>query len=156
MSRGTTIIRATLDDVPAIAPLFAAYRAFYGKPAGEVERAEVFVRERLERGEAVVFTARTPGMAQSNAAGFTLLYPQFTSVGTARVWHLNDLFVAPPCRRLGVAKALMLHAIAFARQDGAVRLTLETQASNAGARALYESLGMTLGTEFVKYAMRFE
>lgn len=155
MSRSPDIARARAEDAPIIAPLFAAYRAFYGRPADEVARAEVFVRERLTRTEAVVFLARTQGMPPSTAAGFTLLYPQFSSVATARVWHLNDLFVDPAQRRGGVAKALMLHAIAFARQDGAVRLTLETQAHNAAARALYESLGMTLGTEFVKYAITF-
>ena len=90
------------------------------------------------------------------AAGFTQLYPTFTSVGMARVWHLNDLFVAEGFRRRGAAKALMLHAIAFARGDGAMRVTLETQVENASARALYESLGMTLGTKFVKYAIGFE
>lgn len=146
------ITRATLTDAPLIAPLFAAYREFYKKPDGDSVRCEVFLRERISKNESAIFVAR-----QSNVvAGFTQLYPIFTSVGLARVWHLNDLFVAPQSRRHGVAKALMLHAIAFAKQDGAARLTLETQVDNTSARSLYEKLGMTLGTELVKYALKFD
>lgn len=146
------ITRATLDDATLIAPLFAAYREFYKKPDGDSVRCEVFLRERIAKQESVIFVARQGGVV----AGFTQLYPIFTSVGLARVWHLNDLFVSPDHRRHGIAKALMLHAIAFAKQDGAARLTLETQVDNAFARALYEKLGMTLGTEFVKYALKFD
>ncbi|MFO0857696.1 MAG: GNAT family N-acetyltransferase [Phycisphaerales bacterium] len=147
-----SITRATLDDAPLIAPLFAAYREFYKKPDGDSVRCEVFLRERISKSESVIFVARHAGVV----AGFTQLYPIFTSVGLARVWHLNDLFVAPNQRRHGVAKALMLHAIAFAKQDGAARLTLETQVGNAAARSLYERMGMTIGTEFVKYALTFD
>ncbi len=145
------IHQATVADVGTLTPLFDGYRQFYGK-ASEPERCEFFLRERLFRGESVVFVASVEGQA----AGFTQLYPQFSSVNTGRVWHLNDLFVGPAFRRHGVGKALMLHAIAFAKQDGALRLTLETQVSNAPARALYESLGMSVGNEFVKYALKFE
>lgn len=153
MSGRVTIERATAANVGAVAPLFAAYREFYGKPDGDTERCGVFLHERLARGESIVFVARASGHA--TPAGFAQLYPIFTSVGLARVWHLNDLFVAAGHRRAGVAKALVQHCIAFARQDGAARLTLETQANNAPARALYEKLGFVLGTEFVKYAVKF-
>jgi ribosomal protein S18 acetylase RimI-like enzyme len=153
MSQRVFISRATMADAQAIAPLFDGYRQFYGKQS-DLDRAHWFISERLLRGESIIFVA---SVAQVHGfAGFTQLYPTFTSVNTARIWHLNDLFVAPNARRLGVAKALMLHAIAFARQDGALRLTLETAADNAPARALYESLGMTLGTTFVKYALAME
>ncbi len=141
-----------MDDVPAIAPLFAEYREFYGKAHGDSVRCEVFLRERIERNQSVILVARSGGVA----AGFAQMYPTFTSVGLARVWHLNDLYVGPELRRCGIGKALTLACIAFARQDGAARLTLETQETNASARALYERLGMTLGTEFVKYAIRFD
>jgi len=145
------IQQATIADVNSLATLFDGYRQFYGK-SSEPERCAFFLHERLFRGESIVFFASI----NNTPAGFTQLYPQFSSVNTGRVWHLNDLFVAPAHRRHGVGKALMLHAVAFAKQDGALRLTLETHVGNASARALYESLGMMLGTEFVKYAIKFE
>lgn len=156
MATGVLLSRALPEDAPLVAPLFAAYREFYAKPDGDSVRCEVFLRERLAKNESVVFIARVQRDGRAIVAGFAQLYPTFTSVGLARVWHMNDLFVAPEFRRRGVAKALTLHAIAFARQDGAARFTLETQHHNAGARALYEHLGMTLGSEFVKYAIRFD
>lgn len=151
MSQRIIIERADHADVDDVSPLFAAYREFYGKPDGDAERCGVFLDERLARSESIIFVARL----DESVIGFAQLYPIFTSVGLARVWHLNDLFVAPGHRRAGVAKALVQHCIAFARQDGAARLTLETQATNAPARALYEKLGFVLGTEFVKYAVKF-
>ncbi len=163
MSGRITIERASAADADVVAPLFAAYREFYKKPDGEAGRCAVFMRERLTRGESVVFMARQPARgdvepgkaALPPIAGFAQLYPIFTSVGLARVWHLNDLFVAPGHRRAGIARALVLHCMAFARQDGAARLTLETQQDNGAARALYERLGFVVGTEFVKYAVKF-
>ena len=60
----------------------------------------------------------------------------------ARVWVLNDLFVAPGARRQGVAQALLDAAATFARDDGAIRLELETTPDNRNAQALYEAHGL--------------
>lgn len=65
----------------------------------------------------------------------------YSSVITARVWVLNDLFIAPPARRKGVARALLCAAEAFARTDGALRLELETMPDNDTAQALYRGCG---------------
>jgi len=132
----TTIRRATLDDLDAIAPLFDAYRRFYHQP-GDVDRARDFLRERMLHSESVVLLAQRDG----TAAGFTQLYPLFSSVRTARLWLLNDLFVAEGARRHGVARALLDAATDFAREQGAAGLMLETMADNAPARALYRAAG---------------
>lgn len=152
MNAAFEIVRATTADAGRIAPLFAAYREFY-KQTGDAPACEIFLNERLFRGESVVFIAED---ATRSALGFAQLYPTFTSVGLARVWHLNDLYVREASRRLGVGRALVQHCLGFARRDGAARLTLETQGTNAPARALYDKLGFTLGSEFVKYAVKFE
>ena len=132
----TTIRRATLDDLDAIAPLFDAYRRFYHQP-GDVDRARDFLRERLQHSESVVLLALRDG----TAAGFTQLYPLFSSVRTARLWLLNDLFVAEAARRHGVARALLDGAADFACEQGAAGRMLETMADNAPARALYRAAG---------------
>ena len=74
-------------------------------------------------------------------AGFTQLYPIFSSVRTARTWLLNDLFVAEHARRGGVARALLNAAAEFGRSEGAAGLVLETTVDNAPARALYRAAG---------------
>ena len=132
----TTVRRATAADLDALAPLFDAYRCFYAQ-APDLPRARDYLAERMARGESVVLLAERDGAA----AGFTQLYPVFSSVRTARTWLLNDLFVAEGARRSGVARSLLDAAATFARDDGAAGLMLETTRDNAPARALYRSAG---------------
>jgi GNAT superfamily N-acetyltransferase len=65
----------------------------------------------------------------------------FSSVRTARIWILNDLYVAEPARRSGAARGLLDAAARFAREEAAARLMLETGRDNAPARALYRAAG---------------
>jgi ribosomal protein S18 acetylase RimI-like enzyme len=132
----TTIRRASAADLDALVPLFDAYRVFYAQPSDPV-RARDFLADRLANGESVVLVAeRGP-----SAIGFTQLYPIFSSVRTARTWLLNDLFVAEGARRGGVARALLDAAAAFAREQGAAGVMLETTRDNGPARALYRAAG---------------
>lgn len=128
--------RAGIDDVARVAPLFDAYRSFYGQPS-DIARADAFLRERHARGESALLLAERDG----DAIGFTHLYPLFSSVRTARLWLLNDLFVVETARRQGVARALLDAASAFAREQGAAGLMLETTTDNGPARALYRAAG---------------
>lgn len=131
-----TLRRATVDDVDAIAPLFDRYRMFYQQPSDEA-LAHRFIGERLQRGESVIFLAEVGG----KVAGFTQLFPSFSSVRAGRAFVLNDLYVDIAARRLGVARALLQAATDFARADGAIRLELETDPDNLSARALYRHMG---------------
>jgi GNAT superfamily N-acetyltransferase len=132
----TTIRRASAADLDALVPLFDAYRVFYAQPSDPV-RARDFLAERFANGESAVLVAeRGP-----STVGFTQLYPVFSSVRTARTWLLNDLFVVEGARRGGVARALLDAAAAFAREQGAAGLMLETTRDNAPARALYRDAG---------------
>ena len=69
MSTQIDIERAELGRIAEIAPLFDAYRRFYGQV--DDPRARSFLEERLARRESVVFVARLRGAA----IGFTQLYP---------------------------------------------------------------------------------
>ena len=132
----TTVRLAELDDVDALVPLFDAYRQFYDQPS-DLTRARNWLRARIGANESVVLLAERDG----RAVGFTQLYPMYSSVQTARIWVLNDLYVVPGERRLGAAKALLKAAIDYARDDGASRLQLETGRRNLAARALYQAAG---------------
>ena len=131
-----TTRRAALDDLDVVAPLFDAYRQFYGQPS-DMARARAWLSDRMQQGESVVLVAECNGRPN----GFVQLYPMFSSVRTARLWILNDLFVASDARRSGVARALLDAAAQFARDDGAAGLMLETGRDNASARALYRAAG---------------
>ena len=132
----TTISRAGPADLDALAALFDGYRQFYEQPS-DLPRARQWLRERLRFGESVVLVAKRGGAA----AGFTQLYPMFSSVRTAKTWILNDLYVDAGARRRGVARALLDASAAFARGDGAAGISLETTQDNAAARALYRAAG---------------
>jgi ribosomal protein S18 acetylase RimI-like enzyme len=95
MNTQVSIERAELRHVDEIAPLFDAYRRFYGR--ADDPRARSFLEERVARDESVVFIARLQGAA----IGFSQLYPCFASVYLARMFVLYDLFVAPQALRSG-------------------------------------------------------
>jgi GNAT superfamily N-acetyltransferase len=128
--------RAAFVDLDALTSLFNAYRVFYGQHSGPAA-ARDFLAARLQHNESVILLAEH----DNTAAGFTQLYPMFSSVSMARTWVLNDLFVVADARRAGVARALLDAAADFARKDGALRLELETTPDNAGAQALYRKTG---------------
>ena len=138
---------AGLDDLPALAALFDGYRVFYGQPSDPV-RAGAFLRERLERGDSHLLLAMD---ARGGPLGFVQLYPSFTSVGTAPIEILNDLFVAESARGRGVSKALMLAAHRLGRETGACEMMLQTARTNAVAQALYASLGWVRDDDFLVY-----
>ncbi len=129
-----------------MAPLFDAYRQFYGRPS-DVEAARRFLFARLSKGDSVLFLARRDG----GAAGFVHLYPAFSSIELRRLWILNDLYVLPEARKLGVGRALTERAQELAEATRAHCLILETASDNLPAQRLYESLGWKREQEFYRY-----
>ncbi|MDN5882904.1 MAG: GNAT family N-acetyltransferase [Nitrosospira sp.] len=130
------IIRADISHLDTVITLFNAYRSFYGKEVADSD-ARSFLRERIGKDESVIFLAEL----DSQPAGFTQLYPIFSSVNMSRVWLLNDLYVADFARLHGVATALLQAATGHASQTGASGLVLQTGRDNRNARALYEREG---------------
>jgi GNAT superfamily N-acetyltransferase len=141
-----TIRQAVLADLDVVAGLFDGYRQFY-EQVSDLVAARNFLRARFEHGQSVILLAESQGQA----VGFTQLYPSFSSVSMARVFVLNDLFVAPTARRLGVGEALLTAAADHARQLGAVRLSLTTDVQNLPAQALYESMGWARDQKYHAY-----
>jgi ribosomal protein S18 acetylase RimI-like enzyme len=147
VSAELSVRRASVADVDRFAALFALYREFYGQ-AADVDAAAGFLRERLERGESVVFVAH----AQDGAAlGFVQVYPTFASVELGRAWRLNDLYVVESARGAGVGQALMRAAADAAVAAGAVWIDLETARDNAVAQRLYEREGYARDDVYLHY-----
>lgn len=144
-----TVRHATIEDLDQVVGLFDAYRQFYGQPS-DLALARSFLTERFERQESVVLVAID---SSSRAVGFTQLYRSFSSVQAARIFILNDLFVAPEARREGVAVILLSEAAEVARALGAVRLTLSTALTNDKAQRLYESQGWKRDDAFCHYGL---
>ena len=142
------IRRAVPADVAALAPLFDAYRGFYGRPS-DLPLARRFLTERLARGESVILLA----LDGTELCGFTQLYPLYSSLRCRPIWILSDLFVTPGRRRSGAGRQLLEAAHAFGRAQGAASIELDTAHTNTAAQALYESLGYERDREFRHYAL---
>lgn len=140
---------ATSDDLGVIAELFDAYRQFYKQDADKAA-ARQFLEDRQEASQSVLICAERDG----EIAGFTQLYPSFSSVSMKPTWILNDLYVAATHRRAGVGETLLDAAKAHARETGAAYLLLSTSHENTNAQALYEANGWKRDMEFRQYAFR--
>ena len=86
-----------------------------------------------------VFVARDGNRVAGMAS---LLFTPSTAEGGKAAW-LEDLVVRPEYRGRGVGTSLVEHVIAQARGEGVSRITLLTDADNAGAQRLYRSLGFS-------------
>jgi ribosomal protein S18 acetylase RimI-like enzyme len=144
-----SVRRATTEDVEVVAPLFALYRVFYGRPHDE-QAAAAYLRARLERDESVVLLAEDAS-SPARAVGFVQLYPGFESLALGTSWVLNDLYVLESARGRGVARALMEEAERLARAAGALALTLETAHDNRVAQRLYERQGYRVDDAYLHY-----
>ena len=96
MTQDLQLVEVTSETVGRVAPLFDAYRQFYGQ-APDLGAAHQFLFERLQRGESVIFAV----IEDEDALGFTQLCPSFSSVSLKPIWILNDLFAVEKARRRG-------------------------------------------------------
>ena len=146
--------RATGDDVERAAPLFDAYRQFYGA-APDVAAARRFLAARLASNESVVLIAVAIGgaAADEEVVGLAQLYRSFSSVSLGRTVILNDLFVVPARRACGVAGRLVDAVAAHARRSGAIRVELATQCTNEPALRLYRRKGFVADTGFTHMSL---
>ncbi|HEX3457340.1 MAG TPA: GNAT family N-acetyltransferase [Candidatus Baltobacteraceae bacterium] len=129
-------VRATLDDVAALTPLFDAYRTFF---AGEHDASESgpFLKGRLGAGESVIFLARTAG----DVAGFIQLYPLWSSWYCRRIWFLSDLYVIHAHRQRGIGRRLVERAVEHAKETDASSVMVELPHREPHLTKFYASLG---------------
>jgi ribosomal protein S18 acetylase RimI-like enzyme len=145
--RIAAVRQASVSDLDLLVPMFDAYRQFYRK-APDLDLAREFLLERFQHNQSVIFIAE---LADGPAAGFTQLFPSYSSASAARILILNDLFVRPETRRRKIGSMLLAAAASYGRVVGAVRITLSTEATNVAAQALYEAGGWVRQTEFFTY-----
>jgi len=140
--------QATVSDLDLLVPLFDAYRQFY-RQATDPARARRFLLERFEHNQSIIFLAFADGVA----VGFAQLYPSFSSGAMARIFILNDLFVAADARGHGTGRQLLDAAAEYGRRVGALRLVLSTEITNTTAQRLYEGAGWKRDTAFFVYQL---
>jgi GNAT superfamily N-acetyltransferase len=129
------IVKAELQHVPDLIPLFDGYRIFYEQESDYV-RAKSFLTKRLKRNESIIYIA----YEEEYAVGFTQLYPLFSSVTMQPMFLLNDLYVEDNYRSQGIGNMLIDKAKQLCKTLNYKGLAIQTAQSNP-AQHLYERLG---------------
>lgn len=146
------VIHAYNTHVEIIAPIFDAYRMFYGQKSN-LKRCTQFLHSRVGVRDTAIFLAVEGDPPYQEALGFVILYPSFSSVLAHSIWILDDIYVVEKARRQGVARTLMERARRLATESGAKKLFLSTKKDNAPSHALYEGLGFQLDDAFCTYGI---
>ena len=129
------IIKAQIQHLNDLIPLFDAYRVFY-KQTSNLEAAKHFLKQRLEKQDTIIYIA----YAEDKAVGFMHLFHSFTSVSMQSLYILNDLFVKKNHRKKGIGVALLNQAKDKAKEDDYKFVVLQTETNNP-AQLLYENMG---------------
>lgn len=143
----TAIRDATPADEAAWRGLWAAFLAFYDMelPAGVTDRTWARLMD-----PAHPMSLRL-ALQEGAAAGFSLWQIHDSSWVAAGDLYLEDLFVAPHLRGLGIGRALIADLVDIGRARGCSRLYWLTEATNTQARKLYDSF--TPDDGHVRYRM---
>lgn len=126
----------TPGEIDALAAIFDRYRAHYGEPS-DASRSAAWLAENLGTGRLGAFVAEDDG----RLVGFAITTEVPASLRLGRFWQIRDLFVLPPDRRLGVARALLAAVREAAIATGALRLVVQTEDDNDPALRLYADSG---------------
>ena len=118
-----TVERAARGDLDTLLPLVGAYRTFY-KQVPDLRREREFLRRRLENGTSTIYLARDE---RGEAVGFVQIFQAYSTVRLGPSLILEDLFVVPTARKMGVARRLLQRASELARDVGAVNMFLENR-----------------------------
>lgn len=126
--------------------LWDGYLAFYRQDLPEAVTARTWAR--------LLAPAGIFGRGAVQGADVLGFYIAFTHPSTwvmGEDCYLEDLFVDPAARGLGVGRALMADVQEVARAKGCARLYWHTDIDNARARGLYDSI--TPVGDVVRYRM---
>lgn len=125
--------------------LFDLYRQFYHQKS-DLNAAFNFLNDRIDNGESLIYIAYYDDVI----AGFTQLYPSFSSVNMKKIYILNDLFTDENYRNKGIATTLLKHAEEIAKQNSIIYLALETHKDNK-AQLLYTKNGWEKDNDYFHF-----
>lgn len=153
MTRQLRIRFATIDDVPLIRTLIRGL-AEYERLANEAVVTEADLRASLfgERPGAEVLIAE----AGEEAAGFALFFHNYSTFLGKRGLYLEDLFVFPAHRGLGIGRALMSRLAQLAVERSCGRFEWWVLDWNESAIHFYESLGARPMSDWTVYRLTGE
>lgn len=153
MTAPVTLRDATENDVPLILR-FMRELAEYERLAHRVVATEERVRETLfgARPYAEVIIAET----DSEPAGFALFFHNYSTFFAQPGIYLEDLYVRPEMRGLGIGKRLLTRLAELARERNCGRVEWAVLNWNEDAIRFYRSLGAVPQDEWQVYRLTGE
>jgi GNAT superfamily N-acetyltransferase len=140
--------QATINDLPALVPIFDKYRQHFGQ-APDPERTHKFLFDRFEHLESVIFVAEV----ENSVIGFAQLYPVFSSLSLQRVWLLNDFYILEDMRDKGIGKQLFETVKQYCILTKAKGIELSVQHTNR-AWKFWEEQDFVIDDEFRYYFLK--
>jgi GNAT superfamily N-acetyltransferase len=133
-----TLRPATPDDCASLVRLITAL--------AEYEKLTHLVQTTPEALATMLFGPRPYGEAvlaevEGQAVGFALFFHNFSTFLCKPGLYLEDLFVDPAYRGLGIGKALLIHLARLAQERGCGRFEWSVLDWNAPSIAFYEAMG---------------
>jgi len=140
-----SIRAATAADAATVLDFIRALAAYERQPDA-VQVDEATLRDQLAA-EAPPFECLLAEL-DGRTVGFALFFHTYSTWRGRRGLWLEDLFVLPDARRLGVGQALLRRVAALALERGCARFEWTVLDWNAPAIAFYERLGASVLPEW--------
>lgn len=135
---GLILRRAELADAPTLQILLEEHVHHHG----EILERGVEALETYGFGPKALFRT-VLAEHDGKALGFALFYPDFSTLRGKPGVLLQDIYVRPDARGLGLGRKLLARAMQEAQDWDAAFLTLMVDRSNDIAQAFYAKLGFT-------------
>jgi GNAT superfamily N-acetyltransferase len=133
-------IRAAVPtDIPLILDLIRALAAYEREPDAVTTTEADLLRDGF--GAHPVFECLIAEDGAGEPAGFALFFYNYSTWRGRTGIHLEDLFVLPKFRGLGIGKSLLARVAARAAEQGCVRLQWDVLEWNQTAIDFYQGLG---------------
>jgi GNAT superfamily N-acetyltransferase len=142
LAEGIEIRPARAAEIDEMLPLIRAYCEFYGAEPNDEGLREMFRTLITEPSQGAVFIAKQDG----RAVGFAALDWKWSSLKAARIGYLEDLFVDPEARGLGIADALIEICAERCRELGMPAMQWQTAPDNLRAQQVYSRTGAHFDT----------
>jgi GNAT superfamily N-acetyltransferase len=134
-----SIRAATPADIPLILELIRALATYEREPDAVKTTEADLLRDGF--GKQPCFECLIAESEDGEAAGFALYFYNYSTWRGRSGIHLEDLFVLPRFRGLGIGKALLARVAARAAEQGCVRLQWDVLEWNQTAIDFYQGLG---------------
>jgi len=139
----TQISRASVDDLDALLALMHDFYAESGFTLARVPHETAFTQLLSDSLLGAVWIARRGGVP----AGHVLLAVRFTMEHAGLSGYVDDLYVRPEFRRMGIGRQLLDAVVCECRTRDCRSLQVEVAGDNQAALALYAAFGLQPATD---------